>query len=453
MKYVVLGLGISGTGAVKLLENKNLEYIVVDDKNGIKSTDAISMTNKDDIVIKSPGIAWENVYLKYCLENSIKVISEIDFTLDYLNPKTKIVAVTGTNGKTTVVTKTYELLKYAGFKVALGGNEGHSFAQIVLDSNDNDYIVLELSSYQLENNPRIKPYIALITNLTPDHLSRYKGVEDYYDTKFNIFNNQDENDYMIINKEDKVFNDRLNFKIKSDKLHFGTKSDKLNFDTKLEKLNFDIKAKKRYIQNNKDGLYFEDEYIISKENANLKGEHNIQNMLNIIAIAKIIGIDSKLIKEFLSTTKSLEHRVEDFYKKGNVTFVNDSKGTNVESSLVALETFKNKKVYLICGGQDKKIDNTLFFEKICEQDIFCILIGENSPLYVSYFQNIGYTKYIESKTLENAVNYLKEILNFDEEIYVLLSPATASFDQFKSFEHRGNVFKELVLKTFGGNNG
>ncbi|WP_067141730.1 UDP-N-acetylmuramoyl-L-alanine--D-glutamate ligase [Oceanivirga salmonicida] len=426
MKYVVFGLGISGIGAMKLLENKKLEYIVVDDKNGIKSMDAISMTNKDDIVIKSPGIAWTNPYLKYCVNNNIKVISEIDFALDYMNKDTKIVAVTGTNGKTTVCTKTYELLKYAGFKVALGGNEGHSFSEIILNDNTNDYVVLELSSYQLENNPKIKPYIALITNLTPDHLSRYLNVDDYYATKFNIFNNQDENDYMIINKDDELF----------------------------EKLvSKELKAKKVYIKNNENALYFENELIISKENTSLKGEHNVQNMLNIIAIAKIIGIKNETISSFLSGTKPLEHRVENFLKKGKVTFINDSKGTNVESSLVALETFKNKKVYLICGGQDKKIDNSLFFQKICSENIFCMLIGENSNLYVSYFKNVGYTKYIETKNLENTIIYLKKHLDFDSETYVLLSPATASFDQFKSFEHRGKVFKDLVLNTFGGNNG
>ncbi len=425
MKYIVMGLGISGTGAVKLLENKKLEYIIVDDKNGIKSLDAINQTNKEDIVIKSPGISWTNEYLKYCLEKNIKIISEIDFALAYLNPKTKIIAVTGTNGKTTVVTKTYELLKYAGYKVSLGGNEGHSFSEIILNDNENEYIVLELSSYQLENSPKIKPYIALITNLTPDHLSRYNSVNEYYITKFNIFNNQDENDYIIINKEDKIFNS----------IFVSTKSNKV------------------YIENKSENLYFENEYILSKKEASLKGEHNAQNMLNIIAIAKIIGINTNLIKEFLSPTKSLEHRVENFYKKGKVYFINDSKGTNVESSLVALETYKNKKIYLICGGQDKKIDNTLFLKEICKQNIFCLLIGENSNLYVSYFKNVGYTKYIETKNLENSMEYLYKILKFDEEQYVILSPATASFDQFKSFEYRGKVFKELVIKTFGGNNG
>ena len=205
MKYIIFGLGISGVGAKELLEKQKQEFIIVDDKNGTPSKDAVYITNEDDIVIKSPGISWHNDYLKFCLEKGIKIISEIDLAIKYVNPKTKLITITGTNGKTTTCTKIYELLKYAGYNVALGGNEGHSFAKIVSDKNDYDYIVLELSSYQLENNPSIKPYIAMVTNLTPDHLLRYDSVDEYYITKLNIFKNQDENDYMIINPHDNEF--------------------------------------------------------------------------------------------------------------------------------------------------------------------------------------------------------------------------------------------------------
>lgn len=415
MKYVILGLGISGQGALELVNSKGLEHIVVDDKKGIKSLEAIKLTNSDDIVIKSPGISWKNEYLKYCKSNGIKIISEIDLALKYLNPKTKIIAVTGTNGKTTTVTKTYELLDYVGYKVSLGGNEGHSLAKIVNEHNDNDYIVLEMSSYQLENNPTIKPYIALITNLTPDHLLRYSSVDEYYLTKMNIFKNQDENDFAVINREDKEFS----------RLFLGTLAKKVYMNDFAKFLNFE---------------------------AGLHGKHNIQNMLNIISIAKIIGVDDEKIKEFLINTKPLEHRMELFFKKNDTSFINDSKGTNVESSLFAIEAYENKDLYLICGGQDKKIDNTKLFEAIYRTKAFVFLIGENAHLYVEDFIKHNYERYIDLNNLENVVRYIKENIDLNGEKYILLGPATASFDQYTSFEKRGEHFKKLVKKYFGGEN-
>lgn len=420
MKYIIFGLGISGVGAKELLEKQKQEAIIVDDKNGISSKDAVYITNKDDVVIKSPGISWNNDYLKFCLEKGIKIISEIDLAIKYVNPKTKLIAITGTNGKTTTCTKIYELLKYAGYNVALGGNEGHSFAKIVSDKNDYDYIVLELSSYQLENNPSIKPYIAMITNLTPDHLLRYDSVDEYYITKLNIFKNQDENDYMIIDPNDNEF--------------------KRLFNNSL--------SKKVYIQEDEKYLVFNNEKIIEKDKASLKGEHNIQNMNFIIATAKIIGIKTEVINSFLQNTNPLEHRMENFFSVKNTSFINDSKGTNVESSLYAIDAYKDKNLILICGGQDKKIDNTKMYDKIYECVDLCLLIGENANQYIEAFNKKGYIKYKELKTLENAINYIAENVDMEKETYVLLSPATASFDQFKSFEHRGLEFKRLVREKW-----
>ncbi|MDK9580296.1 UDP-N-acetylmuramoyl-L-alanine--D-glutamate ligase [Sneathia sanguinegens] len=415
MKYIVFGLGISGKGAIQLLEKKKLEYIVVDDKLGISSEEAKKITAKTDIVIKSPGISWKNTYLQYCVENKIKIISEIDLALKYINPNTKIIAVTGTNGKTTVVTKIYELLKYVGYKASLGGNEGHSLAKIVADRKDQDFVVLEMSSYQLENKPTIKPYIALVTNLTPDHLLRYDSVDEYYNTKMNIFSNQDEKDYAIINQEDKEFK----------RIFKGTRAKIVAMNANKDFLNFDTV---------------------------LKGKHNIQNMLNIVTVAKILNIDESKIKEFLQKTKPLEHRMEVFFKVKNTSFINDSKGTNVESTLFAIDAYKNKKLYLICGGQDKKIDNSKLFEAIYKYCDFVYLIGENAHLYEEDFKKNSYKNYINLNNLENVVKYIKEKVDLDEEKYILLSPATASFDQYKSFEKRGEHFKELVKKYFGGIN-
>lgn len=407
MKYFVLGLGISGKGAITLLEKNNIEYIAVDDKLAMKSKDAQNIISSNDIVVKSPGISWDNEFLIYCIKNNIKIISEIDLALDFIDKNTKLIAITGTNGKTTVATKTYELLKKAGINVGLAGNVGNSLAQVIND--DYEYIVIELSSYQLENNPKIKPFIALITNLTPDHLKRYKDCDDYYNTKLNIFKNQDKFDYAIINKNDKEFN----------RLFKGTKS-------KIVYMN-------DY-----------DEYI--DFTPTLKGEHNKQNIQNIIAIAKILNISDEIIKEFFKTTNTLEHRMEIFYKKNNTVFVNDSKGTNVESTLFAVDAYKNSDLYLIAGGQDKKIDNQKLYDKIIENNIFVFLIGENANQYEKEFELRKYNKYINLNTIDKVVEYIKKNFDFNKNQIVLLSPATASFDQFENFEKRGVYFKEIVKK-------
>ena len=275
--------------------------------------------------------------------------------------------------------------------------------------------MLEMSSYQLENKPTIKPYIALVTNLTPDHLLRYDSVDEYYNTKMNIFSNQDEKDYAIINQEDKEFK----------RIFKGTRAKIVAMNANKDFLNFDTV---------------------------LKGKHNIQNMLNIVTVAKILNIDESKIKEFLQKTKPLEHRMEVFFKIKNTSFINDSKGTNVESTLFAIDAYKNKKLYLICGGQDKKIDNSKLFEAIYKYCDFVYLIGENAHLYEEDFKKNSYKNYINLNNLENVVKYIKEKVDLDEEKYILLSPATASFDQYKSFEKRGEHFKELVKKYFGGIN-
>ena len=188
-KVIVFGAGLSGIGAKQLLEKNGFDVYLVDDKIGISSKEGIKILNSEDIefIVKSPGISWQVELLKVAKEKGIKIISEIDLAYKYMNKSIKIISITGTNGKTTTATKIFELLEFAGKKVKLAGNAGFSFAKLVADEEDLEYVVLELSSYQLENNPQIHSNIAGIINLTPDHLARYKNVEEYYITKFNIF--------------------------------------------------------------------------------------------------------------------------------------------------------------------------------------------------------------------------------------------------------------------------
>lgn len=453
-KALVFGAGLSGLGAKELLEKKGYEVYLIDDKVAKTSKEGIEILNNEKIefIVKSPGIPWKAELLQVAKEKNVQVISEIDLAYKYMDKNIKVFSITGTNGKTTTATKIYELLDFAGYKARLAGNAGFSFAKLVADEEPLEYVVLELSSYQLENNPQIHSNIAGIINLTPDHLTRYKTVEDYYITKFNIFSKQTEDDFALINLDDPVF--------------LGL--------TEREEIKSLMKAKNVYLSKEKKGNIFvynneirimndladraenlseseileKSRFLIKVEDLALKGVHNLENMLFLIGVATIVKVPDEKVVEFLSSTKALEHRLENFFVKGNTTFINDSKGTNVESTLKAIDSFNND-IIMILGGDDKKIDNTELVKRIAEKAERVYLIGDNAPLLINDMEKINYKKYKNLETLENVLNYIKENENFEKDQTILFSPATSSFCQFRSFEHRGKVFKELTVKILG----
>ena len=453
-KALVFGAGLSGLGAKELLEKKGYEVYLIDDKVAKTSKEGIEILNNEKIefIVKSPGIPWKAELLQVAKGKNVQVISEIDLAYKYMDKNIKVFSITGTNGKTTTATKIYELLDFAGYKARLAGNAGFSFAKLVADEEPLEYVVLELSSYQLENNPQIHSNIAGIINLTPDHLTRYKTVEDYYITKFNIFSKQTEDDFALINLDDPVF--------------LGL--------TEREEIKSLMKAKNVYLSKEKKGNIFvyngeirimndladraenlseseileKSRFLIKVEDLALKGVHNLENMLFLIGVAAIVKVPDEKVVEFLSSTKALEHRLENFFVKGNTTFINDSKGTNVESTLKAIDSFNND-IIMILGGDDKKIDNTELVKRIAEKVERVYLIGDNAPLLINDMEKINYKKYKNLETLENVLNYIKENENFEKDQTILFSPATSSFCQFRSFEHRGKVFKELTVKILG----
>ena len=453
-KAVVFGAGLSGLGAKELLEKKGYEVYLVDDKNGMPSSEAMELLDKEKIefIVKSPGIPWKVELLVKAKDKNIKIISEIDLAYKYMDKKIKVISFTGTNGKTTTATKMYELLEYAGKKVRLAGNAGFSFAKLVADEEDREYIVLELSSYQLENNPQIHSYIAGIINLTPDHLARYDSVEDYYITKFNIFSRQTEQDFALINLDDEVFKKLYDEKelwknIKSEKIYLS-KEKKGNVFV-MDGIIYTMKNLEKKADEVKDeDIHEYAEALIPVRELSLKGSHNLENMLFLIGAAKILGIPDEKTAEFLKTTKALEHRLENFFIKEKTVFINDSKGTNVESTLKAIDSFDNS-IVLILGGDDKKISNRELVERIKERVDSVYLIGDNAPLLIKDMEEVGYKNYRNMETLENILDYFKKNMDFSKEQTVLFSPATSSFCQFKNFEHRGNVFKELTVKVLG----
>ena len=453
-KAVVFGAGLSGLGAKELLEKKGYEVYLVDDKNGMPSSEAMELLDKEKIefIVKSPGIPWKVELLVKAKDKNIKIISEIDLAYKYMDKKIKVISFTGTNGKTTTATKMYELLEYAGKKARLAGNAGFSFAKLVADEENLEYIVLELSSYQLENNPQIHSHIAGIINLTPDHLARYDSVEDYYITKFNIFSRQTEQDFALINLDDEVFKKLYEEKelcknVKSKKIYLS-KEKKGNVFV-MDGIVYTMKNLEKKVDEVKgEDIHEYAEALIPVRELSLKGSHNLENMLFLIGAAKILGIPDEKTAEFLKTTKALEHRLENFFIKEKTVFINDSKGTNVESTLKAIDSFDDS-IVLILGGDDKKISNRELVERIKERVDSVYLIGDNAPLLIKDMEEVGYKNYRNMETLENILDYFKKNMDFSKEQTVLFSPATSSFCQFKNFEHRGNVFKELTVKVLG----
>ena len=439
---IVFGAGLSGHGAKELLEKKGYNVFLIDDKTGIKSEEGIKIIDEQKIefIVKSPGIPWDAELLEKADSLRISVISEIDLAYRYMDKKTKIISITGTNGKTTTATKIYELLKEAGFDAELAGNAGFSFAKLVSDGKEPDYVVLELSSYQLENDPEVHSHIAGIINLTPDHLTRYNSLDDYYKTKFNIFDHQNENDYALINLDDKEI--------------LRIISENKDIDDKIKAKRIFLSGEKKADVFQKDGMINVTDHnsqlipLMKTSELSLKGKHNLENILFIISVGMILNVDIEVMKSFLSSTKPLEHRLENFFEKGKTVFINDSKGTNSESTIKAIEA-SGKSTILICGGYDKQASNKELIDKIAEKVKFVYLIGQTSDILEKELKDQKYTQYKNLKTLENVLNDIKDNLDFSKEQVVLFSPATSSFDQFKNFEDRGRIFKELTNQIIG----
>jgi len=431
-KALVFGAGVSGLGAKKLLEKNGYKVILVDDKKAMSSEEALKILPEIELFIKSPGVPYTEL-VKKAFELNISVIDEVELAYRYIKKKIKnpkIIAVTGTNGKTTTTTKIKELIQYCGYKCEFAGNIGRSFADLVAEDIGLDYIVLELSSYQLENVKEFRPDIAMVINLAPDHLDRYEKSEDYYDTKFKIAAKQEENDYFIENMNCHESSKRLE-KVKS----------------AIWKIS--LEGKEGCDLYPEDGwVVYKNRNIISVEKLSLKGRHNLENVLFIGAVAEIIGLEEEKLRDFLYNTKTLEHRMERFLEVGNSLFINDSKGTNIESSKMAIEAYHG--CILICGGVDKKLDLKPLVSAIKSHVSKVYLIGELSDKLEQELIQGGYpeSKIIKSNNLENSVRLIQKTIDVNEKNNILLSPATASFDQFKNFEVRGKTFKELVKKYF-----
>jgi UDP-N-acetylmuramoylalanine--D-glutamate ligase len=439
-RLVILGGGESGVGTAILGKQKGYNVFVSDfgkikdhykevlTINGIKWEEETHTEKKilnADLVMKSPGIPDKSGIVKQLKEKSIPVISEIEFAMHFT--KAKIIGITGSNGKTTTTMLTYHLLKSAGLNVGLGGNIGKSFAWQVAE-NKYDYYVLELSSFQLDGVIDFKPHIAIITNISPDHLDRYEyKYENYIASKFRITMNQSQEDFLIYDADDEAIENWL-------------KQNKTN----AQLIPFSLTKtfeKGAYLNNNKMEVNInEEEFIMETEYIALEGKHNIKNAMAATSVAKLMQIRKETIRESLSNFQGVEHRLEKVLKIQNVQYINDSKATNVNATFFALDSMNAPTVWIV-GGVDKGNDYADLMELVHEKVKAIICLGVDNKKIIDAFGNVVDVM-IEVDTMADAVKMAQRLAEKGDN--VLLSPACASFDLFENYEDRGKQFKNSV---------
>ena len=438
-RLVVLGGGESGVGTAILGKKENFDVFLSDrgiikdkykemlDEHGISYEEgkhSEELILNADIVMKSPGIPKKAELIQKLKEKGISVISEIEFASRYTDAK--IVAITGSNGKTTTASLMYHILKQAGLNVGLGGNIGTSFALLVAKENF-DYFVLEISSFQLDDIETFKPYISILLNITPDHLDEYDySFDKYAQAKFRITENQDENDYFIYNLDDPKTMEMIgNYQIRANQKLFS-----------MEDVNQDSYANDEFFFIDKSNTNFS----MNVDDLSLIGKHNVSNSLAAATAANILKLKNEEIKKGLMSFKSVEHRLEPVLTINGVDYINDSKATNVNATYFALESMKKPVVWIV-GGKDKGNDynEILPFVKSKVKAIVCL--GLHNEKIVEFFSPYIST-IIETNNIKDCVEQ-SSILAEKGDV-VLLSPACASFDLFNGYEDRGDQFKNMI---------
>jgi UDP-N-acetylmuramoylalanine--D-glutamate ligase len=443
-RVLVVGLGRSGVASAIFLQEHGAKVIVSDSKSEVQLQSEVptlldrgisietghhgERTFRDqDLIVVSPGVPSEQPQLQHARSLGIPVIGEVELAFRFLQGK--VLAITGSNGKTTTTTLVGEILAKSetksGKKTLVGGNIGTPVISLAGQSTPDSQTVLEISSFQLESIEQFRPWIAAILNITPDHLDRHHTFQAYVDAKARIFENQQSDDFAILNADDPTCV-ALKDKIKASLLWFSRK------------------------QPVESGAFLKDEQVIFRQNGHeqpvlsrsdiqLKGEHNLENVLAAVAMTMVAGCTPQQVREAVKDFRAVEHRLELVATINGVTFYNDSKATNVDATVKALESFPGN-IHIILGGKDKGSDYTVLNPLLRERAKRVYLIGAASDKIASHVKNA--TELVRSGTLERAVRQAFEAAKSGD--VVLLAPACASFDQFNSYEHRGRVFKELV---------
>ena len=443
-KVLVVGLAKTGFAAAQLLLKAGADVIVADinlntpdvlektiilQKMGatIELGPHVSQTFLNtDLIVVSPGVPHTIAPIVEAKQNHIAVIGETELAYQCID--IPIIAITGTNGKTTTTELTGDMLKNSGKNVFVGGNIGTPFSEIVLSGQQYDIAVLEISSFQLDTIETFCPDVAILLNITEDHLNRYANMTQYRESKFRIFLNQKKNHQAILNGQDQYCN-KYWTNIHSNLYWMDSNNPKWQEQT--------INCQQSIIK-----TPFQSCFDISK--SKLIGHHNRQNMAAAILASQLMGGTVDGIQTSINTFIGLPHRMEYVDSKNGVSFYNDSKATNVDATVKALNCF-NTPVHLILGGLDKGGDYSLLIPMIQNNVCECILIGEARPIIektLTSSKDISHIPIHHSKTLEDAVNYAFSQAKSGDNI--LLSPACASFDMFDSYNHRGDIFKQVV---------
>ena len=441
MKIVVLGGGESGFGAAYLAKKKGLE-VLLSDKGLIKDDYKKLLTDAGiefeegkhdderilaaDWIIKSPGIPKKAEIISKINRKGIRLSSEIEFASEFTDAK--IIAITGSNGKTTTTSLIYHILKNDDLKVGLGGNIGKSFAKQVADENF-DYYVLEVSSFQLDDIQNFRPYISLLLNLSQDHLDQYNyNYEEYALAKFRITENQENDNFFIYNKDDEMSMNLL---------------EKLEIKAKM--IPFSLKEKLKeggYLTEDKMTIKLDGEFSMKIDELALVGNHNIANSLAASIAGKILKISNESIRNSLTTFQAVEHRLEQVAEINGVKFINDSKATNVNATYYALESMKQPTVWIV-GGVDKGNDYTEIEALVKRKVKAIVCLGIDNQKILDFFKDKKELIYSTS-SMEEAVKISKSLAKSGDT--VLLTPCCASFDLFDNYEDRGTKFKKEVLK-------
>ena len=432
-KLVVLGAGESGIGAA-LLAKKNKYDVFVSDIGKITEKSVLSNNGirweegthtKQEIlsaseVIKSPGISDSVNIIKELKLNGIPIISEVEFAFRYTN--SKIIAITGSNGKTTTTLLLGHILKKAGYDVLVAGNIGTGFARSIVD-RDYDFIILELSSFQLDGIKKFKADVSILLNITPDHLDRYENdFEKYIQSKFRITKNQKSEDVLIYNYDDKNIRNRIETKAKKIPFSLYKTFDEGAF-YKDEKINININKNKMTIQE-----------------LALQGKHNVYNSMAAAVASRVLEVKDFITRQSLLDFQNIEHRLEHVINVHGIQFINDSKATNINSVWYALESMHKNTVWIV-GGVDKGNDYSELLDLVKERVKAIVCIGQNTKNIHKVFEG-HVDEIVDAKTMNEAVAFSYQLAKKGDA--VLLSPACASFDMFSNFEERGLEFKKSV---------
>ena len=445
-RVLVVGIARSGIAAAKLLLKLGAVPLLNDDRKAVSfgnaldefqntacefhlGENAVSLLSQCDSVVISPGVPLDAPVVKQARKNNIPLIGELE--LAYTHLKGTLIAVTGTNGKTTTVSLLGRLFENAGYTVHVGGNIGYPLCAIAMTSKDTDIVVAEVSSFQLETIQSFRPQTAALLNITEDHLNRHHTMEAYIALKERIFVNQQPHDLAVLNYDDPIVRKMAD-----------TVNARVSFFSQTSRVPHGICLRGHTVTAINNGT---ETAICQTQDIYIPGPHNLENAMAATAIAVSYGISPEIIRHTLQTFTGVEHRIETVRTVAGVTYINDSKGTNTASTLKAIQSMQAPTV-IILGGYDKHTD----FDGLCEAVQFspyirhAVLLGQTAQQLEESFEKCAFHTYTQAYSLEDAVQ--KAGAAAVPGGNVLLSPACASFDMFQDYEHRGKVFKEIVMK-------